>query len=407
MTGVLCGAVAGIISAYGSTLTAALTAVLSYVGAIIICYGISGSSFATIMTGRVIFVLFWNLLGSVQKVIIFRQFSGQGLAWIFGMKIVAIRLGAVSGLYFAGDIMAEVDDSLPSALYYALVLSGISLVCTLTFAYLRRGTNAAREILPLMVGHRRRQTTTSSQLPEGSSQSKSILSIPRDSWICCLIIFLYYGGLTPFETFGVDYLVTDYGMTRADAGKALALLPFFSFFSPLISPIIARIRNQLLGILLSQILIAIAIISQIIELPHAPVLYICVMGIGHLIVANALWLALASVSPSETDKTNAASVSSAIYAFSAFSFNWLTGIVRDIAGDYNSALFMMSALILAGSVVSMYLLQYGSWSEPLMRVNDVDRLLLDENSFSSPQQSRSMISHGVPVVHPNHFVPTN
>jgi hypothetical protein len=404
MTGILCGAVAGIVSTYGSTLTAALTATLSYIGAIIVCYGISESSFSTIMTGRLVFVLFWNLLGSVQKVIIFRQFSGQSLAWIFGIKIVAIRLGAVSGLYFAGDIINQVDGSLPAALYFALALSGISLICTVAFAYLRRGTSAAREILPLMVGHRRRMDTAS-VTPQASSKM-SILSIPKNAWICCLIIFLYYGGLTPFETFGVDYLVTDYGMSRADAGKALAFLPCFSFFSPLVSPLIASIRNQIIAVVMAQLLVAIAIFAQIVQLPYAPVLYICMMGIGHLIAANAVWLALASVSPSETDKTNAASVSSALYAFSAFSFNWVTGIIRDIAGDYNSALFMMSLLILGGAAVSMYLLQSGSWAEPVIR-NDIDRILLNDDPANIMDYSRVRIVKGSPVVVANHFVPSN
>ena len=375
MTGVLCGVVAGVVSVYGSTMTASFTAILSYIGAVILCYGVSESSFSTMMVGRLIFVLFWNLLGSVQKVIIFREFTGKSLAWIFGLKIVAIRMGAVSGLYFAGDIMAQVDNSLPGAFYFALALSGISLICTICFSYLRRGTSTARLILPLMVGHRSsvRQGGVGTQ-----SSRQTLFSIPRNSWICCLVIFFYYGGIVPFETFGVDYLVTDYGMSKGDAGKAMALLPFFSFFSPLISPLISSLRNQLWALVLAQVVVAAGILGEVLQAVHAPVLYLCVMGVGHLVVANAVWIALASLSPSDQDKTNAASVSSAIYALSGFFFNWLTGTVRDLSGSYDTALVWLSALVSLGTLVAVYLLGWAEWREPLTG-HEMDRVLLDQS----------------------------
>jgi len=399
MTGVFCGIVAGIVSAYGSTLTASITAIFSYIGAIILCYGISESSFSTMMVGRLIFVLFWNLLGSVQKVIIFREFTGNSLAWIFGLKIVAIRMGAVSGLYFAGDIMTQVDNSLPSAFYFALALSGISLVCTICFSYLRRGTSTARLILPLMVGHRSsmRPTSSSSYAPR-----KTLFSIPRNSWICCLIIFFYYGGIVPFETFGVDYLVTDYGMSKGDAGKAMALLPFFSFFSPLISPVVASLKNQLWALVLAQVVVAGGILAEVLQASHAPVLYLCVMGIGHLVVANAVWLALASLSPSDQDKTNAASISSAIYALSGFFFNWLTGTVRDLTGSYDAALVWLSVLVSLGTIVAVYLLGWASWHEPFTG-NEMDRILLDDSQHQL-DDTPSVATTGMRTqIDPNHF----
>lgn len=399
ITGVFCGVVAGIVSVYGSTLTASLTAVLSYIGAIIICYGISESSFATIMIGRLIFVLFWNLLGSVQKVIIFREFTGKSLAWIFGLKIVAIRMGAVSGLYFAGDITAQMGDSLPAGFYFALALSGISLVCTICFSYLRRGTSAARLILPLMVGHR---STNRQDVGLADQYRSSKLAIPNNAWICCVVMFFYYGGIVPFETFGVDYLVTDYGMTKGDAGKAMALLPFFSFFSPIISPFFGSVRNQLWALVVAQLIVCAGISAEVLHSPHSPILYLCVMGIGHLVVANAVWLALASLSPSESEKTNAASISSAIYALSGFFFNWLTGTIRDISGSYQTALIGLSLLICLGTAVALYLLGWASWREPLS-IHEIDRVLLANLSGTTNDQPR--ISHNIRSadIDPNHF----
>ena len=393
ITGVLCGAVAGMVSLYGSTMTALVTAVFAYIGEIVVAYGVENGSFSTVMCGRVIFVLCWNLLGSVQKVIIFRQFTGPSLAFIFALKIIAIRIGAVSGLYFAGALINQADGSVAAAMFYAVIVSGISLICTISFAYLYRGSSAARLIRPLLIGHRRARSVESDE-----RSAAFTLNIPRDSWICCGIIFLYYGGLVPFETFGVDYLVTEYGMSRTDAGHALALIPFFSFFSFILSPIVTTVKRQIVALVIATALVSFSILLEMWGAPYAPHMYLCSIGVGHMVVANAVWLALAGVSSTETQKTNAASISSAIYAVSAFAFNWMTGRVRDLTGDYNLALSVLSALILAGSVLGMYLYGWGRWTD---RTQLVEGLLLPEIECTPTVVSRS----GDPLraIDENHF----
>ena len=396
ITGILCGAVAGMVALYGSTRTAIATALISFAGAGIIAYGIQTASYTTIMIGRIVFVLCWNLLGSVQKVIVFRQFTGPALAWIFAMKILAIRVGAVSGLYFAGDIMMHVNGSLPAAMTLALALSGVSLVCTLAFGYLYRGSSTARLVRPIMMGRRRDR-------PSDFLSSGFSLQVPSDTWICCIIIFFYYGGLVPFETFGVDYLVTEYGMTKTDAGQALALIPFFSFFSPLISPFVSSIRRQVISAIVAQAVVATSIVLEMLKVPYAPYLYLCAMGVGHMVVANALWLALAGVSPTEAQKTNAASISSAIYAFTAFAFNWMTGRIRDAAGDYEPALAIMAALILVGTCMAVYLLGWGNWREPVMNPQALQILLPPESEDDDAQPSISITDRT--IIDDNHFGP--
>ena len=217
-----------------------------------------------------------------------------------------------------------------------------------------------------------------------------------------MVMFFYYGGIVPFETFGVDYLVTDYGMTKGDAGKAMALLPFFSFFSPIISPFFGSVRNQLWALVVAQLIVCAGISAEVLHSPHSPILYLCVMGIGHLVVANAVWLALASLSPSESEKTNAASISSAIYALSGFFFNWLTGTIRDISGSYQTALIGLSLLVCLGTAVALYLLGWASWREPLS-IHEIDRVLLANLSGTTNDQPR--ISHNIRSadIDPNHF----
>jgi hypothetical protein len=397
ITGVLCGVVAAMVSLYGSTLAALSTAVIAFFGEVVVAFGIQSASYSTVMTGRLIFVLSWNLLGSVQKVIIFRQFTGQSLALIFALKIIAIRVGAVSGLYFAGTILSEAGGSLSVAMFYAVILSGISLVCTVAFAYLYRGSSTARMIRPLMIGHRRSRGGSQN---EGSSGFT--FNVPKDAWVCCGIIFLYYGGLVPFETFGVDYLVSEYGMTRSDAGHTLALLPFFSFFSFLISPIITNVRRQLWAVILATLCMSFSMVFEMWQAPYAPQLYICLIGVGHMITANAVWLALAGVSPSETQKTNAAAISSAIYAVSTFSFNWITGIVRDVSGSYEPALSIMSGLILAGSVLATYLVLWGRWN--CVESTSMQEQLLVSSTYDSQREPSPRVSVRSPVIDDNHFV---
>ena len=206
----------------------------------------------------------------------------------------------------------------------------------------------------------------------------------------------------PFETFGVDYLVTQFGLPRSEAAQALALLPFFSFFSPLIAPLVCSIRRQIVSVVIAQLVVGTSILCQIVSLPYAPHAYLCLMGLGHLVVANAVWLALAGVSRTEEEKTNAASLSSAIYAFSGFAFNWITGRVRDATGDYDAALFLLSMLIVVGSLIGVYLLTNGDWQQRM--VEQVEGSVNAETSLLPEDFSSSMSPH---VVDDHYFNPTS
>jgi predicted MFS family arabinose efflux permease len=247
-----------------------------------------------------------------------------------------------------------------------------------------------------MIGRRRDRPNDPSHVSGFS------LAIPRDTWICCLIIFLYYGGLTPFETFGVDYLVTEYGMSRTDAGQALALIPFFSFFSPVISSLVSSVKRQIIGVVLAQVIVATSIVLEMVQFEYAPHVYLCSMGIGHMIVANALWLALASVTPTEAQKTNAASVSSAIYAVSTFAFNWMTGRVRDATGGYESAFAGLAFLVLLGASTGVYLLEWGRWKNTVAN-SQAHRVLLDTTDLNDVHVTTG---NNPGLIVEDHFVPT-
>jgi cyanate permease len=166
--------------------------------------------------------------------------------------------------------------------------------------------------------------------------------------------------------------------------------------------VVASLKNQLWALVLAQVVVAVGILAEVLQASHAPVLYLCVMGIGHLVVANAVWLALASLSPSDQDKTNAASISSAIYALSGFFFNWLTGTVRDLTGSYDAALVWLSVLVSLGTIVAVYLLGWASWHEPFTG-NEMDRILLDD-SEQQLDDTPSVATTGIRTqIDPNHF----
>ena len=335
LTGVVSAITAVIASMYGSTLSSMVTASLSFVGAIIIAIGIFNVNYATVMIGRLIFVLFWSLLTSFQCVIIFRQFQGPPLAWVLSLQILAIRIGTAAGMFFAGPIIDRCGD-IANGFVTAIFLSAISLASTFLFAYLYRGSSSARLIRPKMIGHKKRV----------SDPTEEETKMPTDAKILCAVIFLYYGGLTPFESFGVDYLTNQVGIDRDISGKMMSMVVMFSFFSPLIAPIFNTVGIQLKCTMVAQGVIALAMLNTLFEWIPYPLISLAVIGIGHLFCVNALWLSLAGVSLTEYTKAEAASMGYALCSLGTCLNTWTTGKIRDMYGDYTVAYTLLASSIL-------------------------------------------------------------
>lgn len=299
-----CGPAAGLIARYGTTLSAIVSGSMAFLGATIVCAGISSTSFDTVMIGRLVFALFVSLLHSVQTIIIFEQFKGPKLSLLFSLKIVASRIGAVSGFYFSGSLLTYAE-SLSVAMYIASTFCGISLLCTFAFAYLYRGSKTARLIRPLMTGrqfsytdegvdnlgendgestvaHREHDTTSTTHQGDGSI----LFQLPVETWTCCVVIFWFYAGLIPLETFGVEYLQQEFGLDKLAAGKSMSLVPFFAVFSPILSVFLRSGKNlmwtQLLLLLAAELVAIIALFCLGMDFAWAPNLYLALIGIGYM-----------------------------------------------------------------------------------------------------------------------------
>ena len=391
LTGIVSAVTAVLVALYGSTLSAMISATLSFLGAVIVAVGLSHGNYATVMIGRIVFVLFWSLLASFQTVIIFRQFRGAALAWVFSLQIFAIRLGTASGLYFAGPIIDMSNGSVDSAFRTAVFLSGFSLLSTFVFAYLYRGSRVARLVRPLLSGRRR-------QLESGVSSIAIVNeSMPRDAKILCLVIFLYYGGLSPFESFGVDYLSNQVGIPRDMAGGMMSTVVMFSFFSPIVASFLTTVKRQLTCVIAAQGLIGVSMLATVFGLVAHPMVTLSFIGVGHLICVNGLWLALAGVSPSESAKTKAASFGSALNSVSTSLTSWSTGKIRDVNGDYTVA-FAMLALSILAAMCATIAVHVNRKSEDIPSPRFQMDILLVPNSIPDPITEILLPSPTTPII---------
>ena len=388
LTGVV-SAVAGLIVAlYGSTMSAIVAGTLSFLGSAILMVGISTSTFATVMIGRIVFYLFWSLLTSFQTVIIFKLFRGTTLAWVFALQIFAIRLGMAGGMYFAGTIL-DLAGSLYGAFRIALLISGGSLMCTFAFAYLYRGSQTAKIVRPLIMGRR-----------GIVSAEKFDWSLSRDAKCLCAVIFLYYGGFTPFESFGVDFLICQYKVDRDPAGKLMSSVVLFSFLSPVFAPMLTNIRRQLNAVVLAGSLVAGCMMVGVVGVEFSPFYFLCMAGMGHLFVVNGLWLALAGVCKGESEKANAASIGSALNCVSTCVTSWLTGKIRDVYGNYDIAFSILAGSIIVGTFVAGYVKFMGDWRETML-VGFTRYTNLGDSIIDDPITERLMPS----PIYDNHFIP--
>lgn len=348
LTGVV-SAIAGFaVAVYGSTLSALVSGGLSILGSIILLGGLHMKNYATVMVGRIVFNICWSLLQSFQTVLMFKLFRGTTLAWVFSLQIIAIRLGTAGGFYSAGRFYSMADDSTADAFALGILVSSLSLLLSILFAYLYRGSKTARLVRPLMIGSRR----TADKL----ANTKFSLAIPLPAQLVCASIFFYYAGFTPFEVFGVDFFHTQYGMLTEDAGKMMSCLVLISLLSPLIAPMLADTRKQLISMATATVVVAMAmlVISQGNESHKTLALAaMIILGVAHMFVVGGMWLALASVCATENEKANAASIGSAVNCISTCFTSWSTGKLRDIAGNYRWAYGVLSSFVFLAWLVSL------------------------------------------------------
>jgi MFS family permease len=379
LTGVV-SAIAGLIVAlYGSTLSAIFSGMVSLSGSIIVLYGIYLGNYATVMVGRIMFNMFWSLLQSFQTVLMFKLFTGPTLAWVYSLQIIAIRVGTAGGFFCAGRFMDYANDSIVGAFALAVGVSSTSFILSLAFAYLYRGSKTAQLVRPLMMGNRRTGIGSSNEIN---------FHIPRNAVFLCGVIFLYYAGFTTFESFGVDFMNSKYGFDKDSAGSMMSSLVLISLLSPFIAPVLCNTTRQLRSMGIATIVVA----SAIFALANGPVedqtrAYIILVGLGtaHMFVVSGLWLSLAGVCSTDSEKAHAASIGSAVNCISTCTTCWITGRLRDVTGNYVLAYSILATFVLAASVLGWTVV--ATYTPPIDESSrdkySIDKLSAEE-SFEEP-----------------------
>ncbi|KAF4653679.1 hypothetical protein FOL47_010344 [Perkinsus chesapeaki] len=320
LTGVLCGPFGVIVAKYGSTKSALAAAALTCVGSALVAVGLENRNFGVVLVGRIIFWTFLYILCVVQTVLCYRLFSGRALVAAYGLIIVACRTGGLAGSAFNASLLGWFRGDIVKAVSFSCALTGVGLVCAITFAVLYKGTRTARLIWPLLA---RRDDVNSESSGEEDIRN-SLKTLPGLYWVLWLALGLLYATIFPFETVAVDYYVSDWGMSQQKAGKTVTLLLAFTF-------------------------IIVGLLGQVLHITSSPLGFMIVTGWGYALGGTCAWVLASDILVAfQCNSPSTESIAVAMLYVSLgvmlFISNFLAGITRDHSKDYRSCILFFAML---------------------------------------------------------------
>ncbi|ACZ43424.1 major facilitator superfamily MFS_1 [Thermobaculum terrenum ATCC BAA-798] len=177
------------------------------------------------------------------------------------------------------------------------------------------------------------------------------------SWVLALFYFVTFGGFVAISVYLPILLVSEYGLSRPDAGTRTA---GFVAVATLARPIGGYLADRVGGapILNATFLVVAAFAVVLAFLPGMPILTVAFLGIaGMLGLGNgAVFKLVSSYFPAETGTVTG--LVGAAGGLGGFFPPLVMGVVHDVAGSYAIAFMLLSEFALLCLVVNILVIQH-------------------------------------------------
>ena len=359
LTGVVSAPAASLVLRLGATRVIVVSGTIVFLGCVAVGFGVQQASFAAVLYGRVFFALFQSVLSSVAALVTFRLFKEEAArAFAYSFIIFANRVGAISGFFFSGKVLTEVEGNVQVAVWLSIVPTGICLIASLLFAYFYRGTSTARLVRPLLTPSRVSSQSARDHGSGGESSLALVKQLPADFWVLFIVIGCCYGVILPFETVAVNLFEERYGMDATTAGAILSVCPAFALLSPIFTSFCYEAKGQVRALLLACVCILTAISCMYCGVVGVEIYkLVLLLGAGYMLATNVVWVLVPQVVP-QTGPLQTVAIGVAGMASSVFIAigNFMVGLLRGHTGSYDASLLLLVFVSLAGLCCSVKLL---------------------------------------------------
>ena len=288
-----------------------LFVILSTIGELIFCIGISAKDLNVALIGRFVIGLGGESLSVMQGIYMIKWYEGPRLALVFGLVTIPLRLGSSVSLV-ATPFLASF--SVPTAVWFGFLVMGFSFftciaVCLLDLYADRQLTAALAHHAALLSDEQRAfiKKSDDAHAAEDNSNSVSwadIRAMPTQLWLLCIICATTYVSVLTFGSISQDVLVNT--GNRYDAVTAdlyMSVEGFVCVFAaPLAGWALDKTGRALYWIFIALTLLTIGhllILALVYEVPLSmqigPIPILVVNGLGYSAAAAALWPILAYI----------------------------------------------------------------------------------------------------------------
>lgn len=325
-----------LIDRFGTRKMSLVFSCLIVLGATIVA---AAPTFWLMLVGRTVFGIGAESLIVCQSAISAKWFKGRELALAFGLGLTFMRLGTLFSFNTEAAI-AEHFQSWRIALWAAVLLCVLSLVCNVVYVFLER--RALGQV----------------KLSEAPAGDKIVFSdIKRfggSFWFITLLCVTFYSAIFPFTAFSTDFFHDKWNYSVLTAGRITSIVILASM---ILSPILGRVvdtigRRGTMMMVGSLLLVPCYLVLGLTSL--SPVVPMVIIGLAFSLVPAAMWPSVPLIVEEKSVGT-AFGLMTMVQNFGLAAFPWLIGALRDTTKTYTSGMVVFASLGIVGFVFAILL----------------------------------------------------
>ena len=357
---------------YGAEVCCLVFLCFTFLGQLMVAYGVFSKSFTVMIIGRVVFGIGGESICVASSSLLQKWFEFGEVALAMGMCLSISRLGSVSN-NIVSPWLTQRFHSLHSAFFFSCFLIFVSLIASSIVIYMGRHADN----LILNGGSTpTKQKDAAADVSAGeekdsivSKNCKKIRSFPFRFWLMCVSCVVVYGTVLPFNNVASALIIEKFicrgpccgphmkqchRAVNAEA-KASYIMGIPFTISAFLTPVVGGVVDYCGGhafittsaaVILFGVHMTIRMSSKI---PYVPLVF---QGIAYSMYASALWPAIGAIVPL-ADNGVAYGFTTAVQNTGLAALPMLVAYLRSSFGSYNSVEVLFIGLSIVGIAVGV------------------------------------------------------
>ena len=357
---------------YGAEICCLVFLCFTFLGQVMVAYGVFSKSFTIMIIGRVVFGIGGESICVASSALLQKWFEFGEVALAMGLCLSVSRMGSVAN-NIVSPWLTQHFHSLNFAFFFSCFLIFVSLIASSVVIYI--GRRADHFILNGASATAKENNSVKDGAASEEDESvlskncKKIRSFPFRFWLMCVSCVVVYGTVLPFNNVASALIIEKFICRGPCCGphmkqchqavsaeaKASYIMGIPFTISALLTPVVGGVVDYCGGHALITTTAAVILFGVHVtirmsnKIPYVPLIF---QGIAYSMYASALWPAIGAIVPL-ADNGVAYGFTTAVQNIGLAALPMLVAYLRSNFGSYNSVEVLFIGLSTVGIAVGI------------------------------------------------------